>query len=184
MIQPNTSTPYSPIVDDAPIVQRSRAILLTGRGTVLFIKRVKHDAVPYWVAPGGGVEGAEHPLDSLHRELMEELGARVDVLVEAFVLRHFKAGKNLEEHFYICRLQDYDLDLRSGPEFNDPARGEFLPDEVRLDADAIAAVNMRTPELRDWMIAHLGTLSLHDAHIRAKRHGISGQTWLHTPARV
>lgn len=184
MIHPKTSNSHLQPCDDAPLIQRARAILLTGHGTALFIKRVKRDVEPYWVAPGGGVEGGEHPLDALHRELMEELGARVDVLAEAFVLRHFKAGKNLEEHFYICRLRDYDLEMRSGPEFSDPSRGEFLPDEVPLDADALAAVNMRTPELRDWMLVHLRTLNLHDAHIRAKRHGISGQAWIHNPARV
>ena len=59
-------------------IQRVRAILLTERGTLMFIKRVKPDAPPYWVAPGGGVEDEDMSLiGTLHRELREELGASI-----------------------------------------------------------------------------------------------------------
>lgn len=163
----------------APLNRRVRAILLTGRGTVMLIKRVKRDVQPYWVAPGGGVEGDEDVIAALHRELMEELGAEADVLERAFVLRHSIAGKNLEEHFFICCLQDYDLELRSGPEFSDPTRGVYLPDEVPLTEDALETINIKTPELRDWMIRHLRLLNLRDSRIRIARHGI-GQAWAHS----
>lgn len=141
------------------IIQRVRAILLTKDGKMLFIKRVKTTAPPYWVAPGGGVESQDDDIHStLHRELLEELGARVEILREAFVLRHEKAGKNLQEHFFICRLIDYDLSLRSGPEFDDPSRGQYLLDFVPLEKDAIARLNIKTEELRDWLMRNLYTL--------------------------
>ncbi len=145
---------------ERPINRRVRAIVLTDDGQVLFIKRQKPHAAPYWVAPGGGVEDELDAslLDALHRELCEELGATVEVLETAFVLRHEKAGKNLEEHFFICRLVDFDLALRSGPEFDDPARGAFLPYAVPLDAAAIAALELRTPELGDWLLGNLDLL--------------------------
>ncbi len=134
--------------------QRVRAILLTGRDTVLFIKRVKpNKSEPYWVAPGGGVEANDRDLfDTLRRELREELGAQFEIGPQAFVLHHEKAGKQLEEHFFICHLIDYDLSLRHGPEFDDPARGEFIPEEVHLDETALSSINIKTPELRDWLI--------------------------------
>lgn len=142
------------------IDRRVRAILLTGNDSVLFIKRVKpHKPVPYWVAPGGGVEHFDSDLyETLERELSEELGATATVVDTAFVLEHEKAGKQLEEHFFVCRLEDYDLSKRSGPEFEDPTRGEFIPDEVPLDDYALRSINIRTPEMRQWIVDNLDYL--------------------------
>jgi 8-oxo-dGTP pyrophosphatase MutT (NUDIX family) len=146
--------------DARRIDQRVRAIILTGNDSVLFIKRVKpHKNEPYWVAPGGGVEHGDSTLfDTLERELNEELGATVTVLDTAFVLEHEKAGKNLQEHFFICRLDGYDLSKRHGPEFDDPTRGQYIPDEVPLDMFALHDINIKTPEMREWMIEHLDDL--------------------------
>lgn len=149
-----------PAIDQAPHIRRVRAILLTKNNTILFIKRIKpHKPAPYWVAPGGGVEPHDHSLlGALHRELLEELGATCEVLRWGFVLKHEKAGKLLEEHFYICRLRDYNLSLRHGPEFDDPARGQYLPDEVPLEAGALRDLNIKTPELRLWLLNNLPML--------------------------
>lgn len=147
--------------------RRVRAIVLVPQGGILFIKRVKpHNPVAYWVAPGGGLETEDINLyAALRRELREELGARVDILGDAFVLRHHKGGKNLEEYFVICRLQGYDLSLRSGPEFEDPTRGEYLPDEVDLTEETLNQINIKTPELRDWLIENLEMLQLLARHL-------------------
>ena len=140
--------------------QRVRAILLTGNDSVLLIKRVKpNNSASYWVAPGGGVElGDLDLIATLERELYEELGASAAVLDTAFVLEHQKAGKQLEEHFFVCRLQDYDLSKRYGPEFSDPARGEYIPEEIPLDPFALRRINLKTPELLDWMLPRLDYL--------------------------
>jgi len=142
------------------INQRVRAILLTGDGSILLIKRVKPDrSAPYWVAPGGGVEWTDYDLiAALERELYEELGAAATVLATAFVLEHQKAGKDLEEHFFVCLLNDFDLSKRYGPEFSDPARGEFIPEFVPLDSAPLDGIPFKTPELRDWMRRHMDYL--------------------------
>lgn len=141
------------------LIRRVRAILLTDRQTILFIKRVKPAAAPYWVAPGGGVEVYDANLyDTLHRELGEELGATIQVLCAGFVLEHTIGEKNLQEHFFVCRLIDFNLGLRSGPEFLDPRRGDYIPDEVPLDADALRRLNVKTPQLRDWLLDNLDWL--------------------------
>lgn len=142
------------------INQRVRAILLTGDGSILLIKRVKPDrSAPYWVAPGGGVEWTDLDLiTALERELHEELGAAATVLATAFVLEHEKAGKQLEEHFFVCLLRDYDLSKRYGPEFSDPARGEFIPEFVPLDRSPLDDIRFKTPELHDWMRFHMDYL--------------------------
>jgi len=142
------------------INQRVRAILLTGDGSILLIKRVKPDgSAPYWVAPGGGVEWSDIDLiAALERELYEELGADATILATAFVLEHEKARKQLEEHFFVCLLGDFDLSKRYGPEFNDPSRGEYIPEFVSLDRAQLDAISFKTPELRDWMIRHFDYL--------------------------
>lgn len=142
------------------INQRVRAILLTGDGSLLLIKRVKpNQTAPYWIAPGGGVEDADYDvIAALERELFEELGAIATVVDRAFILEHEKAGKQLEEHFFVCLLQSYDLSKRYGPEFDDPTRGEFIPEEIPLDATALRRIKFKTPQMRDWMIQRLDFL--------------------------
>lgn len=149
--------PY-PIIHEQPI-ERVRGILLTGRGSLLLIKRLKPNKPAYWVAPGGGVE--PHDLShqsALHREVSEELGAVIEIIQRGFVLSHTKANKLLEEHFFICHLLSYDLSRRDGPEFADPIRGEYLPDEVRLDEAHLTPLNFKTPELLHWLVQHLPAL--------------------------
>jgi 8-oxo-dGTP pyrophosphatase MutT (NUDIX family) len=148
-----------PSISAAPI-ERVRGILLTQNGTLLLIKRVKPGSnTPYWVAPGGGVEPIDRTLRAaLMRELEEELGAQVEIVMHAFTLRHEKGGKNLREYFYVCRLLRFDLKRRTGPEFNDPTRGEYLPDFIPLTESALRSINMKTPELTAWLIAHLPQL--------------------------
>lgn len=151
---------YPVAIEETPLNQRVRAILLTDDNRLVFIKRVKpHKPTPYWVAPGGGVENEDDSiLDALYRELSEELGATIEVIRRGFVLRHQKGDKNLEEHFYICRLIDYDLSQRNGPEFDDPTRGQYVPDVVELSEKAINALNIKTVELRYWLLDNLNKL--------------------------
>ena len=145
---------------NASPIERVRGILLTSHKTMLMIKSIKpNNVTPYWVAPGGGVEPQDKTLRSaLVRELAEELGAQVDILQHAFTLCHEKGGKDLREYFYVCKLKDYDLNRRNGPEFNDPARGEYIPDEIPLTSAALRMINVKTPELTDWITAHLPQL--------------------------
>ena len=147
-------------MEQSSLIQRVRAILLTPQKQVLFIKRIKpHKPAPYWVAPGGGVESDDDSLlDALHRELIEELGATYEVIEEGFVLRHTKADKELEEHFFICRLLDYDLTQRHGPEFDDPERGQYIPDAIELTPEAIELIAIHTTELRQWLLDNLDYL--------------------------
>lgn len=162
----DSSAPATP-----PLSRRVRAIVLVPQGGILFIKRLKpHNPVAYWVAPGGGMETEDVNLyAALRRELIEELGAKVDILGDAFVLRHKKGGKNLEEYFVLCALQGYDLSLRNGPEFDDPTRGEYLPDEIALTVDALSAINIKTPELHTWLIENLKMLQSLAAQLSSSR---------------
>ena len=149
-----------PTTYEQPITRRVRAILITPRNTLMLIKRLKpeREHEPYWVAPGGGVEGNESLDQALLRELAEELGAQVNIMGVGFVLEHEKVGKRLEEHFFVCELLNYDLSQRDGPEFADPTRGEYLPDEIPLEPQALDSIHFRTPELREWLLDNLDLL--------------------------
>ncbi|CAM5631070.1 O-succinylhomoserine sulfhydrylase [Streptomyces glaucescens] len=69
-----------------PVVKRTaRAVLLDGDDPIL-IKRTKPGVDPYWVTPGGGVEpGDPTVVHALHREVYEELGAKITDVVPCFV---------------------------------------------------------------------------------------------------
>jgi len=148
------------VTEELSLIQRVRALLLTTNHQLLFIKRNKpHKPEPYWIAPGGGVEDYDANLQAaLHRELYEELGATIEIVGHEFMLRHTKAGKKLEEHFFTCRLQSYDLSKRHGPEFDDPSRGEYIPDCIPLTKQAIDSIHIKTPELREWLLNNLHRL--------------------------
>lgn len=80
---------------ERPVVKRTaRAILLDGNDLIL-IKRTKPGVDPYWLTPGGGVEPEDATVvDALHREVDEELGAKITDVVPCFVdtVEHIEGG--------------------------------------------------------------------------------------------
>ncbi|MBU3867875.1 NUDIX domain-containing protein [Streptomyces sp. 4503] len=74
---------------ERPVVKRTaRAILLEGEAAprMILIKRTKPGQAPYWITPGGGMEPEDATVvEALHREVDEELGAKVTDVVPAFV---------------------------------------------------------------------------------------------------
>ncbi|MFJ1792335.1 NUDIX domain-containing protein [Kitasatospora griseola] len=130
--------------------QRVRAVLLTDRGTMLVINRVRPGVDPYQVLVGGGVEDGDTGLESaLLREIREEIAG------EATDLRQFRRLPNDKgeiEHFYTARIVAWNFDDRTGPEFARDDRGEYLLDEVPLTADALGALNLMPPQIRTALL--------------------------------
>ena len=149
-----------------PVVKRTaRALVLDGDQLVL-IKRTKPGIAPYWVTPGGGVEDDDASvLAALHREIDEELGGKITDAVPAFVdtVEHIaddgSHGVKLQ-FFFVCRLESMDLDLRHGPEIDDPC-GEYEVVRVPFSRLGIASVGIVPVTLRHYLDANIeGVLEL------------------------
>jgi len=157
---------------ERPVVKRTaRAILLDGGGTpaptgdeppeLVLIKRTKPGCAPYWITPGGGVEpGVDSTvIDGLHRELDEELGAKVTDIVPAFVdtVPHTtdEGARGVKvQHFFVCRLASMDLSLRHGPEVEEPC-GDYEFVRVPFTREGIASVEVVPPSLRAYLDANI-----------------------------
>jgi ADP-ribose pyrophosphatase YjhB (NUDIX family) len=132
---------------------RVRALLITPDGDLLTIRRVRPGQEPYWVLPGGGVEDGESQETALARELREEIAATTDVHGLAYTLDH---GGDWQ-YFYLARVRSWSADAadRSGPEFNDPARGEYHLQPVPLTAEALERIDLKPDALAQFLIRHL-----------------------------
>jgi 8-oxo-dGTP pyrophosphatase MutT (NUDIX family) len=149
-----------------PVVKRTaRAILLDGSSLVL-IKRTKPGLAPYWVTPGGGVDPGDTTVTgALHRELDEELGAKVMDVVPAFVdtVEHIAEDGShgvKVQHFFACRLLAMDLSRRHGPEVDEPM-GEYEIVRVPFSRVGLASVEIVPLTLRHYLDANIeGVLGL------------------------
>ncbi|NLU76139.1 NUDIX hydrolase [Streptomyces sp. HNM0575] len=157
---------------ERPVVKRTaRALLLDADGTgaprLVLIKRTKPGREPYWITPGGGVEpGVDSSvIDALHREVDEELGAKVTDVVPAFVdtVPHTteQGGTGVKvQHFFVCRLASMDLSRRHGPEVDEPC-GEYEFVRVPFTREGIASVEVVPPALRSYLDKNIeGVLAL------------------------
>ncbi|GGL25310.1 NUDIX hydrolase [Planomonospora parontospora] len=134
-----------------PPVPSVRAVLLDDDRLVLFRRTVPGKEL-YWSAPGGHVEPEDASLEhTLHRELLEELGATVSAVTPLTTLRCPREEGVKLQHVYGCRLVSMDPALRCGPEFADPARGVYEVVRVPLDPGEISALNLVPRELGDYL---------------------------------
>jgi ADP-ribose pyrophosphatase YjhB (NUDIX family) len=142
---------------ERPVVKRTaRAILLDGPDLIV-IKRTKPGLAPYWITPGGGVEPDvdETVVQALHREVDEELGAKVTDIVPAFVdtVPHptDQATNAVKvQHFFVCRLDVMDPTRRHGPEVEDPC-GEYEIVRLPFSREGLASVEVVPPSLRTYL---------------------------------
>ncbi|MDT0342197.1 NUDIX hydrolase [Streptomyces litchfieldiae] len=133
-----------------PVVKRTARAILLDAADLIVIKRTKPGRPPYWITPGGGVEpGDATVLDALHREVYEELGAKVTDVVPAFVdtVPHVPGPGDgtppglKVQHFFACRLASMDPALRHGPEVDEPC-GTYEIVRLPFTPEGLASVDV------------------------------------------
>lgn len=125
--------------------ERVRAVLVTPQGTTLVIKRVRPGIAPYWVIVGGGVEAIDATREeALLREVREEIAGDAEIVR---LLHETENTKGEKEFFYLARIDTWDFENRTGPEFARTDRGEYILEEVPLTTRAIAGLNLLPREI-------------------------------------
>jgi len=135
-----------------------RAVVLDGDRLLLF-RRTVPGRPRYWSVPGGHVEPEDATLEhTLHREVLEELGATVGSVTRLTTLTCVRPDGVKTQHVYGCRLLTIDPALRCGPEFDDPARGVYELVRVPLRPEEITAIPLVPEELADYLATHITRL--------------------------
>lgn len=139
--------------------QRVRAVLLDGDEIVLF-RRTRPGVPVYWALPGGGVEERDAGLAAaLLRELDEELLARVAEPVPLTALSTVNLNGKVElQHLYVCRLLSMDFDGRHGPEFSNPAKGEYAVERFPFTGAGLAGLPLAPQPLGDYVKANIDAI--------------------------
>lgn len=126
------------------MIECVRAVLITPDEQLLLIRRTWPGATPYWVLPGGHVEADDPSLRAaLIREVREEVGAEPQITGLLQVL----AGEHRREYMYLARIHSWSEADRTGPEFDDPDRGEYRLEEVPLTVSALDAIRLEPEQI-------------------------------------
>lgn len=126
------------------MIECVRAVLVTPAGRLLLIRRTWPGAAPYWVFPGGHVEPGDPDLRAaLTREIREETGGEPRITGLLYVL----ADEHRRQYFYLARALTWSEADRTGPEFDDPDRGEYRLEEVPLTVEALDAISLAPQEI-------------------------------------
>ncbi|KOV28551.1 hypothetical protein ADK60_18375 [Streptomyces sp. XY431] len=123
---------------------RVRAVLLTPNNTTLLIKRLRPGIDPYWVIVGGKIEPTDtDPREALLREVREEIAGEAEIVS----LLHTVETDDERQDFYLATVDKWSFEDRTGPEFSQEGRGEYLLEEVPLTTEAIDAINLQPREI-------------------------------------
>ncbi|MFG2845733.1 NUDIX domain-containing protein [Kitasatospora sp. NPDC048296] len=118
---------------------RVRAVLLTPNNTMLLIKRIRPGIDPYWVIVGGKIEPTDaSPEEALLREVREEIAGEAEIVS----LLHAIETADERQDFYLATIEKWSFEDRTGPEFSQEGRGEYILEEIPLTTDALDAVNL------------------------------------------
>ncbi|WP_433442536.1 NUDIX domain-containing protein [Nonomuraea sp. CA-141351] len=136
-----------------------RGVLLDHHERLVLFRRTVPGRDIYWTIPGGHVEPGDATLEhTLHRELLEELGATVSSVTPLVTVSYPWQGGVKTQHVYGCRLVSMDPGLRHGPEFEDPSRGLYEVERLRLDRSEITSRHLIPEAVAGYLSEHITAL--------------------------
>jgi 8-oxo-dGTP diphosphatase len=81
------------------------AAVIRREGRLLITRRLEGTHLSgLWEFPGGKVEAGESPVESLRRELLEELGVAAAVGRQMLVVEHGYPERTVRLHFHACQI--------------------------------------------------------------------------------
>lgn len=80
------------------------AALIIKDGKILLTKRAKGNLAYFWEFPGGKIEKGESEVDALTREIKEELGVEIKILVQMKEFTHKYDFDTIKLHLWNCRI--------------------------------------------------------------------------------
>jgi hypothetical protein len=83
----------------------------------------------------------------LIREIREEVGAEPQITGLLQVL----TDEHLREYFYLARIRSWSEADRTGPEFDDPDRGEYRLEEIPLTPAALDAISLEPEQIAAFL---------------------------------
>ncbi|MFB7666973.1 NUDIX domain-containing protein [Kitasatospora sp. NPDC056138] len=123
---------------------RVRVILLTPNNTMLLIKRIRPGIDPYWVIVGGKIKPTDaSPEEALLREVREEIAGEAQIAS----LLHTIETDGERQDFSLATIDKWNFEDRTGPEFSQEDRGEYLLEEIPLTTEALDAINLLPKEI-------------------------------------
>lgn len=138
--------------------QRAAGILIDN-GKMLLIHRIRiidGKKKEYYVIPGGGVEGYETLIEATKRELLEEVGIKVNVISEKPI--YVFEENNDKQSYFLIESNGGNIGTGNGPEFNNSeysGRGIYLVEMVTISDILEGKINLLPENLRESIVSDI-----------------------------
>lgn len=126
-----------------------RAIIIKDNKILLVHRKKKKDNETYreyYVVPGGKQELNESDEDTLKREIIEEIGIKIEPKQK---ILEFKSDYDDSiQKFYYCMYSDGEINTGNGPEFDNIKLGEIFKIE-EIDKEELKSIKLVPEEIQE-----------------------------------
>jgi len=126
------------------MINKAAAIIIKER-SVLYLKEKDF---PYWILPGGTIEGGESPEQTLEREMMEELSIRIKIVEDLGVING-EAINGKTKELTPMQLHIYKVELL---------------DEIEFDNEILAMTYIKNSNVQEYEMTPIGIQTVEYLH--------------------